>query len=135
MTQQSELEKTQLEIARLQLEQERHKLAQMQRRSEAVGGLGRGVKKVGEAAKKAALWALFVALGAALGAAVCSLSSAAVLAVISSASCRAVPGADLLYRAGCAIGEKSGMLALIAAIGMAYGAYEGHRVYHTPPKR
>ena len=43
MTQQSELEKTQLEIAKLQLEQERRKLAGMQRRSEAVGSLGRGV--------------------------------------------------------------------------------------------
>lgn len=46
MTQQSELEKTQLEIAKLQLEQEKHKLAQMQRRSEAVGSLGRGTKSV-----------------------------------------------------------------------------------------
>lgn len=135
MTQQTELEKTQLEIARLQLEQERRKLAGMQRRSEAVGSLGRGVKKVGEASKKTALWALFVALGAALGAAVGSLSSAAVFAVISSASCRAVPGADLLYRVGCAVGEKSGMVALVATIGVAYGAYGGHRVYRTPPKR
>ena len=38
MTQQTELEKTQLEIAKLQ--QERHKLAGMQRRSEAVGAWG-----------------------------------------------------------------------------------------------
>ena len=41
MTQQTELEKTQLEIAKLQLEQERRKLAGMQRRSEAVGSVGR----------------------------------------------------------------------------------------------
>ena len=40
MTQQTELEKTQLEIAKLQLEQERRKLAGMQRRSEAVGAWG-----------------------------------------------------------------------------------------------
>ena len=46
MTQQTELEKTQLEIAKLQLEQERRKLAGMQRRSEAVGSVGRGVKEV-----------------------------------------------------------------------------------------
>ncbi len=135
MTQQSELEKTQLEIAKLQLEQERRKLAQMQRRSEAVGSVGRGVKKAGGAAKKAALWALFVALGAALGAVVGSLSSAAVFVIISSASCRAAPNADLLYRVGCAVGEKSGMVALVAVIGVAYGAYVGHDVYHTPPKR
>lgn len=135
MDTQTELEKTQLEIAKLQLEQEKHKLAQMQRRSEAVSGLGRGAKKAGEAAKKPALWALFVALGAALGATVGSPSSAAVFAVISSASCRAVPGADFLYRVGCAIGERSGMVALAAIIGVAYGAYEGHRVYRTPPKR
>ena len=134
MTQQTELEKTQLEIARLQLEQEKHKLAQMQRRSEAVSGLERG-EEGGGGVEKTALWALFVALGAALGAAVGSLSSAAVFAVISSASCRAVPGADLLYRVGCAVGEKSGMVALVAIIGVAYGAYEGHRVYRTPPKR
>ena len=49
---QTELEKTQLEIAKLQLEQEKHKLAQMHRRTEAVSDLGRGAAAVGGVAVK-----------------------------------------------------------------------------------
>ena len=48
----SELEKTQLEIAKLQLEQERRKLARMDRRQEAVGALGQGAVAAGGAAVK-----------------------------------------------------------------------------------
>ena len=52
MTTQTELEKTQLEIARLQLEQERHKLAQMQKRQKVVSELGQGAVAVGGVAVK-----------------------------------------------------------------------------------
>lgn len=46
----TELEKTQLEIARLQLEQEKHKLAQLQKRQKVVDGLGQSSVAVGRAA-------------------------------------------------------------------------------------
>lgn len=70
-TPQTELEKTQLEIARLQLEQERHKLAQMQKRQKVVSELGQGAVTVGGAAAKGSkavlqyigrwlLWAAFL---------------------------------------------------------------------------
>lgn len=48
----TELEQTQLEIAKLQLEQERHKLAQMQKRQRVAEGLGQGAATVGGAAAK-----------------------------------------------------------------------------------
>lgn len=49
---QSELEKTQLEIAKLQLARERHKLEQIQQRHKLMGGLGNGAAVVGGAALK-----------------------------------------------------------------------------------
>ena len=51
---QTELEKTQLEIAKLQLEQERHKLGQMKKRQRVVDDLGSGAAAVGGAAAKGA---------------------------------------------------------------------------------
>ena len=44
----TELEKTQLEIARLQLEQERHKLAGLQMRQKVVNNLAQGAVAVGD---------------------------------------------------------------------------------------
>lgn len=54
----SELEKTQLEIAKLQLEQERHKLLQMQKRQTFSSDLGSGVKAIGIGITKGASSAL-----------------------------------------------------------------------------
>lgn len=54
MTMQTELEKTQLEIAKLQLEQERHKLGQMKKRRKVVDDLGSGAAAVGGVAVKGA---------------------------------------------------------------------------------
>ena len=48
----TELEKTQLEIARLQLEQERHKLAGLQMRQKVVNNLAQGAVAVGGAVGK-----------------------------------------------------------------------------------
>lgn len=67
----TELEKTQLEIARLQLEQERHKLAGLQMRQKVVTNLAQGAVAVGGAVGKGGstlvryvgrwlLWALVV---------------------------------------------------------------------------
>lgn len=70
MTTPTELEKTQLEIAKLQLEQERHKLGQMKKRQKVVDDLGAGAAMVGGAAAKGAGWAVFTALAALGGLAV-----------------------------------------------------------------
>lgn len=48
----TELEQTQLEIAKLQLEQERHKLAQMEKRQRVADDLSQGAMAVGGAAAK-----------------------------------------------------------------------------------
>ena len=123
MTQQSELEKTQLEIAKLQLEQERRKLAGMQRRSEAVGSVERGVKKVGTRLLAVVLGALFGALFGGLLAPALVLGNRA----MGKGLCPAFPDADLMYRIGCALGSESTSIALgifIGTVGMSYGAYK-----------
>lgn len=51
---QSELEKTQLEIAKAQLAQEQMKLAKMQRNQQALNSLGQGAAVLGEGAAKGA---------------------------------------------------------------------------------
>lgn len=74
---QTELEKTQLEIAKLQLEQERHKLAQLQKRQRVVDDLGQGTVAVGGAAVRGVAWvaklAVFAAVGAVVGMTVAAL--------------------------------------------------------------
>ena len=111
MTQQSELEKTQLEIAKLQLEQERRKLAGMQRRSEAVGSLGRGAKNVLEVG---VALALLLAIGAVLGV----LGAGIAIYKLELSNCGATyPGADALYLIGCAYGQNRGLTMAAAAIG------------------
>ncbi|MDE2414592.1 MAG: hypothetical protein KGM60_07520 [Comamonadaceae bacterium] len=83
----TELEKTQLEIAKLQLEQERHKLAQMQQRQKVVSGLGQGAVAVGGAVGKGGsavlryvgrwlMWAVLVEVGV-LGVALAAAQNAA----------------------------------------------------------
>lgn len=124
MTQQSELEKTQLEIAKLQLEQERRKLAGMQRRSEAVGSLGRGAKKVADQIGSVVLGAL----GGALGGGVCVAAIRLIFRADSSGGlCPAFPDADLLYRIGCALGAEGWVILPFAAVSAVYGAYTSLR--------
>ena len=59
---QTELEKTQLEIAKAQLAQEQIKLSKMQRNQQALSSLGQGAVVLGEGAKKggAAVFSFFV---------------------------------------------------------------------------
>ena len=111
MTQQTELEKTQLEIAKLQLEQERRKLAGMQRRSEAVGSLGRGVKNV---LGVGVALVLLLAMGAVLGV----LGAGMAINMLGLSNCGATyPGADALYLIGCAYGQNQALTTAAAAIG------------------
>ncbi len=132
---QTELEKTQLEIAKRQLEQERHKLAQMQRRQGVVDGLGQGAVAVGGATRSGLLWAAYVALGAVLGGAAGGIGSVVWMLITKGAVCRAAPNADFLYRVGCATGENSVVLLLSIALGLASGAYGGHAVYRETRSR
>lgn len=111
MTQQTELEKTQLEIAKLQLEQERRKLAGMQRRSEAVGSLGRGVKNV---LGVGVALVLLLAVGAVFGV----LGAGMAINMLGLSNCGATyPGAGVLYLIGCAYGQNQALTAAAAAIG------------------
>lgn len=49
---QSELEKTELEIAKVKLEQKRHKLAALRQRKKAMDGIGQGAVAFGDATAK-----------------------------------------------------------------------------------
>lgn len=137
---QTELEKTQLEIAKLQLEQERQKLAQMQRRQQTVQGLGQGAAAVGGAAKKGALWVLLTALGAVLGGLI-GFFAPALLGTVKYLGGKTIcyaPGAGeggLLYNVGCYMGEGHTFLPWIAAAAGLYGAYLGHLLYRESSTR
>lgn len=129
MKMQTELEQTQLEIAKLQLEQERRKLAGLQKRQRVADNLGAGATAVGGAAKGGLRWLFFVLLGALGGGVFGWLAAAAVAVVTSQRVCRTYPDADLMYRVGCALGERADMLLLFAAISAAYGVYAGHKLH------
>lgn len=103
---QTELEKTQLEIAKLQLEQEKHKLAQMQRRSEAVSDLGRGAAAVGGVAAKGVALSLAAVGGALVGALLGLALVGYYILLYGKTSCQArFPNASMMYKIGCAFGE------------------------------
>lgn len=131
MTAQTELEKTQLEIAQLQLEQERRKLEQMQKRDAALRGVGAGAAAVGNAVKSGTLWTLCVGLGAVFGGSMGWLVGAFFALVTSKFACQAHPGADFLYRVGCAIGENHWWAILMAGAMTLYGVYVGHKIAIT----
>ena len=96
----TELEKTQLEIARLQLEQERQKLARMQRRQQAVDGLGQGAAAVGGAAVRGSKAVLRWAAKALL----VWIAGMLWFAFVKADRIR-IEGADFLYRMGYALGQ------------------------------
>jgi tetrahydromethanopterin S-methyltransferase subunit G len=121
---QTELEKTQLEIAKLQLEQERRKLAGMQRRSEAVGSLGRGVKKAGIRLLTTFVGMLFGALS---GAFIMSLTLV-INRAMGEGLCPAFPDAELTYRIGCALGSGSMGIAAGVVIGAVWAGYEAYKL-------
>lgn len=125
---QSELEKTQLEIAKLQLEQERLKLAQAQRRHDAVGSLGQGAAAAGGMAAKGGKWLSYVALCAIAGCVLGACSAALAVLIRNGATCPAFPGADLLYRIGCALGTNHWQIVTLSVAGALYGAYQGHKI-------
>lgn len=124
MTQQSELEKTQLEIAKLQLEQERRKLAGMQRRSEAVGSLGRGAKKAGIRLLATLAGMLFGALQGALATSLFTVINRA----MGEGLCPAYPDAELTYRVGCALGSGSTGIAAGVVICIVWGGYKAYKL-------
>ena len=114
---QTELEKTQLEIAKLQLEQERRKLAGMQRRSEAVGSLGRGV------ASTAAYVAILVAAALAGGVAGYLVMGAIAYAAYSEGCVAMYPGASTLYLIGCVYGQNHAPAVAAAGAGALFAAW------------
>lgn len=107
----TELEKTQLEIARLQLEQEKHKLAQLQKRQKVVEGLGTGAAAVGGAAAKGSFalgkWVLKVLV-----------AWGAILAFLTYGRIRSheVPTGDFTYQFGFAAGSLTATEILIALV-------------------
>lgn len=127
----TELEKTQLEIAKLQLEQERHKLAQMQKRQKVVNDLGSGAAAVGGATVSVAWWLFWVFAGAVVTG-VSAWVGACLWALVRAEKplCRTYPDADLLYRIGCALGESepAWMIHAVTVVGVLYGMYGGHKI-------
>lgn len=111
----TELEQTQLEIAKLQLEQERHKLAQMKKRQRVADDLSQGAVAVGGAAAKGGrrvlVWfgKLLLALGVVFA-----------LAVTGEMKNAVDPTWDFSYRVGFAAGRLSdaayGWMLLAAAV-------------------
>lgn len=112
MTTQSELEKTQLEIARLQLEQERHKLAQMQKRQKVVSELGQGAAAAGGVTVKGSKAVLRWAAKALL------IWIAGMLwFAYQDAKYLQIEGADFSYHMGYALGKMSSWkVVLVTAI-------------------
>ena len=114
MTMQTELEKTQLEIAKLQLEQERHKLGQRKKRQKVVDDLGSGAAVVGGAAAKGAVWVVFAAL-AALGGLAMGLVIGALL-ILNNVD--APVGLSWLEGVGYRLGAHQTQLIVSALIGV-----------------
>ena len=107
----TELEKTQLEIARLQLEQERHKLAQLQKRQRVVDDLGQGTVAVSGAAVRGSKAVLQWAAKALLVWTVGMLWFAFV-----RADRIRIEGADFLYRMGYALGQMHPWEVVVVAV-------------------
>lgn len=126
---QTELEKTELEIAKLKLAQEKHKLEQLQKRQKVVDGLGQGAAAVGGAAKSGAQWVLYVVFGVTVGALLGWVAAAFTVLVDTGVQCAAYPDADLLYRMGCALGSGHTRLVVSSLIAAVVGAYGGHNMY------
>lgn len=131
MKMQTELEQTQLEIAKLQLEQEHRKLAGLQKRQRVVDDLGAGAAAVGGAAKSGLRWAVILALGAVAGAiigvGVVALMGAA--AALGGNGCAAYPNADLWYRVGCVLGERQPLMAWFGVGGFLLGIVLTYREF------
>ena len=107
----TELEKTQLEIARLQLEQERHKLAQLQKRQRVVDDLGQGTVAVSGAAVRGSKAVLQWAAKALLVWTVGMLWFAFV-----RADRVRIEGADFLYRMDYALGQMHPWEVVVVAV-------------------
>ena len=115
----TELEKTELEIAKLKLAQEKHKLEQMQKRQKVVDGLGQGAAAAGGAAKRGVQWVLGVTALVLLGAILGPIMVAMHVLLRSKIQCSSFPDAGFLDRVGCTLGEHHTLLTWSPVMGVA----------------
>jgi len=132
MTQQSELEKTQAELAKLQLERERFKFAQQQKRQQVVDDLGAGAVAVGKATGRAvggvALVSILMLFGTVLG--VLILAGGVVFVELTGWAGVTPSFAELplLARIGAALGTQHYNYPYAALVGAVFGAYIGWKI-------
>lgn len=117
---QTELEKTELEIAKLKLAQEKHKLEQLQKRQRVVEGLGQGAAAVGGAAKSGVRWVLGVTALVLFGAIFGPIAVAGYVLLRSEIRCPSFPYAGFLERIGCTLGEHHAILTWSPVLGVVF---------------
>ena len=125
----TELEKTELEIAKLKLAQEKHKLEQLQKRQRVVDGLGQGAAAVGGVAKSGVRWVMWVVVGAVVGLLTSVIARLVIGLVFDGFSCP-YPYTTLAENIGCFLGGiPPDEFVALAMVLSPVGAYIGHHVH------
>lgn len=128
----TELEKTELEIAKLKLAQEKHKLEQLQKRQRVVDGLGQGAAAVGGAVGASVLLTArivkaitSVVLWTLAGGVAVYIFTAVKLLFSERFQCRTYPYETFFERVGCILGANHDGLMLLTSIGAVVGTAVG----------
>lgn len=128
----TELEKTELEIAKLKLAQEKHKLEQMQKRQKVVDGLGQGAAAVSGVVGASALLTArvvkaitSVVLWTLAGGVAVYIYTAVRLLFGERFQCRTYPYGTFFERVGCILGASHDGLMLFTSIGAVVGTTVG----------